>query len=72
MNGKDTKTWSKPLSIKKSEWKADSYRIRINPDNTIGNAFKIGVRSNDEIHIMSMTIESKKTSSYNNAPKGWR
>lgn len=72
MNGKDTKVWSKPLSIKKSEWKADSYRIRINPDNTIGNAFKIGVRSNDEIHIMSMTIESKKTSSYNNAPKGWR
>ena len=72
MNGKDTKVWSKPLSIKKSEWKADTYRIRINPDNTIGNAFKIGVRSNDEIHIMSMTIESKKTSSYNNAPKGWR
>lgn len=72
MNGNDTKTWSKPLSIKKSEWKAATYRVRINPNNTIGNAFKIGVRSNDEIHIMSMTIESKKTSSYNNAPKGWR
>ena len=72
MNGKDTKTWSKPLSIKKTEWKADTYRIRINPDNTIGNAFKVGVRSNDEIHIMSMTIESKKTGSYNNAPKGWK
>ena len=72
MNGKDTKTWSKPLTIKKSEWKADTYRVRINPDNTIGNAFKIGIRSNDEIHIMSIAIESKKTSSYNNTPKGWR
>lgn len=72
MNGKDTKTWSKPLSIKKSEWKADTYRVRINPENTIGNAFKIGIRSNDEIHIMSIAIESKKTSSYNNTPKGWR
>lgn len=72
MNGNDTKTWSKPLSIKKTEWKADTYRVRINPDNTIGNAFKIGVRSNDEIHIMSIAIESKKVSSYNNAPKGWR
>lgn len=72
MNGKDTTTWSKPITIKKNEWKSDTYRVRINPDNTIGNAFKIGVRSNDEIHIMSMTIESKKTSSYNNTPKGWR
>lgn len=72
MNGKDTKIWSKPITIKKGEWKADTYRVRINPDNTIGNAFKVGVRSNDEIHIMSMTIESKKTSAYNNTPKGWR
>lgn len=72
MNGKDTKIWSKPITIKKGEWKADTYRVRINPDNTVGNAFKIGVRSNDEIHIMSMTIESKKTSAYNNTPKGWR
>lgn len=72
MNGKDTKTYTQTLSIKKTEWKADTYRIRINPDNTIGNAFKVGVRSNDEIHIMSMTIESKKTGSYNNTPKGWK
>lgn len=72
MNGKENNTWKKDITIKKTEWKANTYRLRINPTDVLGNAFKMGITSDDEIHIMSMIIESKKTAAYNNTAKGWK
>lgn len=72
LNGKENNTWKKDVTIKKTEWKANTYRLRINPTDILGNAFKIGITSDDEIHIMSMIIESKKTTAHNNTAKGWK
>jgi len=72
LNGKENSTWKKDITIKKAEWKSNTYRIRINPTDVLGNAFKIGITSDDEIHIMSMIIESKKTAAHNNTAKGWK
>ena len=72
LNGIESNSYSKKIEIRKTDWKGCTYRLRMNPENILGNAFKIGICSDDPIHIHSLIIESQTTSATNNAAKGWR
>lgn len=70
-NGIATSPYEKIITIKPSEWKGNNYRIRTNPANETGTAFKLGIYSESDIHVQTILVEIKTSSTQNNTAKGW-
>lgn len=62
-DGVDIKENVKTIKIKPSDWKGNYLKIRATPDETIGQAFKSIVESNDLISIMNIQVAFEEVSS---------
>lgn len=62
-DGDDIKTDVKTVKIKPSDWKGNYLKIRATPDETVGQAFKSIVESDDLISIMNIQVAFEEVSS---------
>ena len=51
LNGIEDKVETKKYTIGTTEWHGRTYRMRITPKNSTGDAFKVGIESDDEIAV---------------------
>lgn len=51
LNGIERATEVKNITITKDMWKGRSYRLRYSPRNCIGNSFRVGLYSNDDVAV---------------------
>lgn len=62
-DGDDIKTTTKKILVKPSDWKGKYLKIRATPDETVGQAFKSIVKSDDLISIMNIQVAFEEVSS---------
>lgn len=60
LNGIEDKVETKKYSIGVNDWHGRTYRMRISPKNSTGNAFKVGIESKDEIAVSYIGFATDK------------
>lgn len=56
------KSYTEEINVLKTNWKNNFYRIRINPKELTGQAFKLKIESADLIHLFSMSVRVENAS----------
>lgn len=69
INGKDVKHDTMKVDIDKSNWRNQLFRLRLNPSEIGGNAFKVKIYSKDLIHIFNLSVNVDADSAMPGAPK---
>lgn len=69
--GTDVSSNVREFNIKKTEWNNNGfYRLRITPNEPVGNAFKVILKSKDKVGVSSIAVYREQASDRNSA-KGW-